>query len=95
MSLFIHGALMICFFLLGMYFFKFWKKTKDTLFIYFGLAFLLMSANRIGFLFSSQEVIEAKTWLYLLRLVAFALIIMGIISKNQPTREEETITQPE
>jgi hypothetical protein len=35
----------------AVFFFKFWRRTRDQLFLAFGLAFLIEGLNRILFLF--------------------------------------------
>jgi hypothetical protein len=35
----------------------------------------------------SYEWLENTLWLYLLRLVAFSLIVAGIVAKNRPVRK--------
>lgn len=64
------------------FFFKFWKQTRDALFLAFGIAFLIEGVNRIGFLFVESPN-EAGPTIYFVRLVAFLLIVGAIIKKNR------------
>jgi uncharacterized membrane protein HdeD (DUF308 family) len=81
---FLQGAIMICSLISALYFFRFWKDTRDSLFAYFAASFVLMGIIRICLTFSPEE---AKTGLYWLRFIAFLLIIFAIIDKNRPRRQ--------
>lgn len=82
-SLFMQGAILACSLVSALFFLRFWRQTKDSLFAYFAAAFLLLGLVRISLTFLTEE---AKTGLYLLRFVAFLLIIFAIIDKNRPRR---------
>ena len=82
---FLSGAITIGFVLAGLFFLRFWKRTKDLLFIAFALAFWLLGLNQALLAFSRVPV-EERTWLYLLRLAAFALILLAIGYKNRSAR---------
>lgn len=79
---FFTGALMVCCLVAGLFFLKFWRKTHDTLFRNFSLAFFMLAFERmvLGFLGSVNE---PSQWVYLIRLTGFLLIIKAIISKNK------------
>ena len=66
----------------GLLFVRFWRDTRDPLFGFFGAAFWLISLSwaLLG-LFDPTE--EARPYVYLLRLVAFVLIIAGVVQKNR------------
>jgi hypothetical protein len=66
----------------GLLFLRFWRDTRDRLFALFGAAFWILSVSyTLLALFSPTE--EARPYLYLLRLVAFMLIIAAIADKNR------------
>jgi len=65
----------------SMFFFKFWKRTHDSLFFFFALAFLIEGINRTTVLFSTHPN-ERGPWIFAVRLVAFLAILAGIIRKN-------------
>jgi hypothetical protein len=69
-------------FVAGLLFLRFWRESEDRLFAFFGGAFhlLALSWTLLG-LFSPTE--ETRPYIYAIRLVAFALIITGIIDKNR------------
>ena len=77
---FIGGLVAMGFSVCGFYFLKFWRRTRDGVFLSFGLAFLLLafSAGIGAFLAKADD----HAWSYLPRLLAFLLIITAIASKN-------------
>lgn len=82
---FTSGLIAMGFFIAGLFFFKFWHRTADALFAFFALAFLMLALNQTLTAFSRIP-LEERTWLYLLRLAAFVLILIGIVTKNQKIR---------
>jgi membrane-associated PAP2 superfamily phosphatase len=65
----------------GLFFLRFWTRTRDTLFAAFALAFWLMALNQAVAGFSRHAHAENSP-AYLLRLAAFALIIVAVLRKN-------------
>ena len=82
----ISGALMMACIVTGLFFWKFWKKSKDRLFFMFSAAFFLLALERLvlGYLGAENEPSPA---IYLIRLVAFVLILIAIINKNRESSE--------
>jgi len=83
---FLSGLVTMGFAVVGLWFWKFWRRTRDGLFGAFAGAFLLLAINQA----LAQLVAwgrEETGWVWLLRLAAFLLIIGAIIKKNvRPTR---------
>lgn len=79
---FLSGALVMGFALAGLFFLRFWKKTHDELFLAFTLAFWLLGLCQ-ALLTLSIIPAEERSWLYLLRLMAFAIILAAIWRKNR------------
>jgi uncharacterized membrane protein HdeD (DUF308 family) len=65
----------------GLFFLRFWRQTHDLLFLAFGAAFLIEGVNRIVFLFLDAPN-EGHPSVYLVRLLAFGLILAGIVYKR-------------
>ena len=66
----------------GVFFFRFWRHSHDRLFAYFGAAFWLLALSwTLLALVDPTE--EARPYIYAIRLVAFLLIIGGIVDKNR------------
>ena len=77
---FLSGMSAMGFLAAGLFFFRFWRRTADALFVTFGIAFWLLSLNQ--FLLVAWTPREDQSLAYLLRLLAFGLIIVAIIRKN-------------
>jgi hypothetical protein len=67
------------------FFWKFWRQTKDLLFLAFAAAFLVEGINRTSFLFIDSPN-EGSPAIYVVRLIAFLLILAAIVRKNWGTR---------
>ena len=82
---FVAGVLTTGYFIAGIFFLKFWRRTHDSLFLTFACAFGLMAVNQAApSLFGIPD--EALGGVYLLRLAAFLLIIWAILRKNLARR---------
>ena len=66
----------------ALFFLKFWRRSADTLFAIFSAAFLLLALGQ-ALLALTDVPVEERSWIYLLRLAAFILIILGIVHKNR------------
>ncbi len=78
----ISGALFMGYMTAGLFFFRFWHRTRDRLFVMFAAAFLLLAAQRLGLALSTLES-EDLTSHYMVRLLAFLVILVAIIDKNR------------
>jgi len=85
---FISGLVTMGFLVAGLFFLRFWKRTHDRLFAAFAGAFWLLAANQ-GMVTLIDAPREELSWVYLLRVAAFSLIIYAIISKNIETRKSD------
>lgn len=79
---FMSGVIAMGFLISGLFFLRFWKRTGDFLFMAFALAFWLLALNQTLLVMSNLPY-EERSWIYLLRLAAFTLIIVAIIRKNR------------
>ena len=79
---FLSGAATFGFLLASLFFLRFWKRTHDGLFLAFAAAFLLLGVGQ-GLLALANIPVEERSWLYLFRLAAFALILIAIVRKNR------------
>jgi hypothetical protein len=83
---FLAGAIVAGFALAGLFFLKFWRRTRDGLFLAFTGAFWLLGLGQALLTFSDIP-LEERSPLYLLRLAAFILILAAIWRKNRtPSR---------
>jgi uncharacterized membrane protein HdeD (DUF308 family) len=67
------------------FFWKFWRQTRDMLFLAFAAAFMIEGINRISFLFIESPN-EGRPAIYVVRLIAFLLILAAIVRKNWGAR---------
>ena len=79
---FLSGAISMGFVVAGLFFLRFWRRTHEGLFVAFALAFWLLALGQALLAFTEIPV-EERSWLYLLRLAAFALILVSIWIKNR------------
>jgi hypothetical protein len=84
-NLFLYGAVMMGALCNGLFFLKFWRKTGDRFFSLFAAAFILFAFERWLLLLIKTEN-ETNTWIFIARLIAFALIIYAVIDKNRGNR---------
>ena len=75
------GALLFAYLMAGVYFLRFWKRTGDRLFLHFAIAFWLFVLNQLATSIPSVAD-EADGYEYLLRVLGFIVIIIGIVDKN-------------
>jgi hypothetical protein len=81
---FLGGAVTAGFAIAGLFFLRFWRRTHDGLFLSFSIAFALLGIAQAMVSLSDMPV-EERSPLFLLRLVAFGLIIFSILWKNRTT----------
>lgn len=82
LSQLISGALVMGYFVAGLYFLRFWRDTRDRLFGIFAAAFWLLAAQRAALALTADPTGE-QLLLYSVRLLAFVLILAAIIDKNR------------
>jgi hypothetical protein len=87
LNAFINGAVMMGFCVAGLFFLRFWRKTRDRLFLLFAASFFVLGANRFGLSLTEPDY-ERRDLFYLVRLIAFALILFAIIDKNRAARRK-------
>ena len=86
MNQFMWGAIVMACGVAGLFFLRFWRKTQDRLFAIFAVAFWILGLNWLALAFTRAD--EVHTVLYAVRLLAFLLILYGIIDKNRAGRGE-------
>lgn len=88
-SQFMSGGIMVGFLASSYFFFRFWKKTNDSLFAVFAASFLILAIERV-FLLATVNVgdptggtHELRGYVYWFRFTAYSLIILAFILKNR------------
>jgi hypothetical protein len=75
------GGILIGYWAIGLFFFRFQRRTRDRFFGYFGCAFWILTVERVLLLAGPTE--EVKPYVYSIRLVAFLFILYAIYHKNR------------
>ena len=81
MIAFLSGAVTMGSLIASLFFLRFWRRTRDRFFLAFAVAFLLLAVNQALALWLGAAD-ERAGYTYLLRVMAFLLILAAIIDKN-------------
>ena len=82
---FLSGAVALGFLICALFFLRFWRRTREGLFLAFGCAFVLLGLGQTILALGNIPT-EERGSIYLLRLLAFALILIAILRKNRSAR---------
>lgn len=66
----------------ALFFLRSWRTTRDRFFVFFAVAFVLLGVNWAAAANLAPQS-ESRHWIYLVRLVAFLVILAGIADKNR------------
>jgi hypothetical protein len=86
---FVWGATSACCWAIGLVFLRNWNHSRDRFFLFFAAAFWVLSLNWLA-LAALDPSQESRHWVYLLRVVAFLILIAGILDKNRPPRSSSS-----
>jgi hypothetical protein len=78
----VYGATAMACLAVALFFVRYWRSSRDRLFLLFALAFIVLGLNRV-LLATVHVAAENTPYLYSLRLVAFALIAFAVVDKNR------------
>jgi hypothetical protein len=81
-SILLVGALAMASFVAGAFFLRYWRSSRDRLFLFFAVAFWTLAIDWTA-LALTEPGTNARQYVFVVRLVAFALIIVGIVDKNR------------
>lgn len=76
------GAIAVASFTVGLFFLRYWVSTRDRFFLYFAASFWLEAGNRVA-MAALRSWSEDMPVHYLLRLLAYTLILVAIWEKNR------------
>ncbi len=79
----ITGAIAMGSLVIALFFLRFWRASHDRFFLYFALSFGIEGVHRIATALTYDEH-EDSPWHYLVRLLAYGLILWAILEKNLP-----------
>jgi hypothetical protein len=77
-GVFLSGCLTMVYAVIGLYFLRFWRVSHDRLFGFFAVAFWILAAQR-----AVVTLMVVSELVFLLRALAFIVIIAAIIDKNR------------
>jgi hypothetical protein len=80
------GAIALASIVAGQFFFSFWRRTRDRFFLLFALSFWAEGLSRV-YTGLMETLLEDNPGTYLIRLLAYSLIILAIVDKNRPRRK--------
>lgn len=83
---FFAGFLAAGFLVCALFFLRFSRRLRDGLFMAFAIAFALLSLQQFLTTFLGLPE-EDRSWIYLLRLAAFLIVIIAILAKNVRKRD--------
>ncbi|ADO75324.1 DUF5985 family protein [Stigmatella aurantiaca] len=78
----LNGALVMGCLACALFFVRFWRASRDRLFVFFALAFLGMGFNWLALTLLDVDD-ERRHFVYVLRLISFLLILYAIWDKNR------------
>jgi uncharacterized protein DUF5985 len=87
MRTFLWGALTMGCAVIALYFLRYWRRSHDRLFVFFGVAFAVLALNWVS-LAIIDPMLEGRHYVYFFRLAAFLLIIIGIVDRNRRSRRQ-------
>ena len=85
LTLLASGALAMGYAVAALFFARFRRRTGVALFGWFAVAFALLSLQRV-MLVLIERAPGAMPWSYTVRLLAFVLILVGIVAQNRASR---------
>lgn len=81
MNAMLMGAIAIASLVAGLFFFRFWRRSRDRFFLYFALSFWIEAGNRVALGLAAAS--ELEPVFYSVRVVAYGLILLAIFQKNR------------
>ena len=82
---FLSGAVALGFAACALFFLRFWRRTREELFLAFAVAFLLLGVGQTILALANIPT-EERGSIYILRLIAFLLILLAIYRNNRSFR---------
>ncbi|HVT08368.1 MAG TPA: DUF5985 family protein, partial [Polyangia bacterium] len=80
MHQFILGALTMASCVIGLFFLRFWRQSGDRLLLVFATAFFVLAVDW-GLRGAWEPTLGTRHYFFLVRLLAFVLLVIGIIDK--------------
>ncbi len=81
-KIFMYGAQAMLALVGALFFARFWRASSERIFGFFATAFVFLAADSAAQVLL-QPAVASRHYVFLLRLIAFGLIICGIVDKNR------------
>jgi hypothetical protein len=79
---FLWGTLTMAHLVAALLLLRFWRVSRDRLFLFFAGAFATLAVNWVGIALIDPA-LELRHYVYLIRFFGFVLLIAGIVDKNR------------
>ncbi|WP_313171914.1 DUF5985 family protein [Massilia oculi] len=80
------GAIAMASLIIALFFLRFWRASRDRFFLYFALSFAIEGLHRVYAVLRDGGG-EDSPLHYLIRLLAYGLILWAILEKNLPRKK--------
>jgi hypothetical protein len=78
---------------IALFFLRFYRTSRDRIFLFFFGAFGAFAVHWLALAIANPES-ETRHLIFLIRLVAFLLIIAGVVDKNRRSRAASRASEP-
>jgi Na+/proline symporter len=93
MNLFLWGMLAALSLVAAAFFWKYWRRTRDGLFLGLAAGFGLLTVHWVALSMVNPSD-ETRHYLYIVRFLAFVVMIAGVVAKNRSPRRPISRTPP-
>jgi hypothetical protein len=93
MNALLSGGIATASIIAAVFFLRFWRSSGDRFFLYFAASFFIEGVNRFVLYLAVGLQEEAPVY-YLIRLVAYGLILVAIVAKNRERRAPKSPAAP-
>jgi hypothetical protein len=87
MDEFCSGAIAMASVVIALFFLRFWRNSHDRFFLYFSLSFMVQAGHRCYITLAAEHAGQDEPLHYLIRLLAYSLILWAVLEKNWPRRK--------
>ena len=81
------GAIAMASLTIALFFIRFWRSSSDRFFLWFAMSFAIQGVHRLYVVLRDQGG-EDSPLHYLIRLLAYGLILWAILEKNLPQKDK-------
>jgi hypothetical protein len=86
LNVFLRGAAAMGHAVAGLFFLRYYARSRDTFFLMFSIAFFALGSIRVAMVFLADPM--EQHYLYWVRFFAYLLILAAIVVKNLPERQD-------